>query len=83
MLTETSRTPDQKGLGMDAMDLLEVLRPGPPAAEPPHLITCSLCLRVLRGSEWMEAERVITELGPMTSRSHRDWNPQCATTAQR
>jgi hypothetical protein len=26
------------------------------------LITCSLCLRVLRGSEWMEAERVIREI---------------------
>ena len=26
------------------------------------LITCSLCLRVLRGSEWQEAEHVIREL---------------------
>ena len=26
------------------------------------LITCSLCLRVLRGSEWMEAEAVIREI---------------------
>jgi hypothetical protein len=26
------------------------------------LITCSRCLRVLRGSEWMEAERVIGEI---------------------
>jgi len=26
------------------------------------LTTCSLCLRVLRGSEWMEAERVIREI---------------------
>jgi len=26
------------------------------------LITCSLCLRVLRGSEWMEAESVIREI---------------------
>ena len=27
-----------------------------------ELVTCSLCLRVRRGSEWMEAERVISEL---------------------
>ena len=26
------------------------------------LVTCSLCLRVLRGSEWIEAERVIGEI---------------------
>jgi len=26
------------------------------------LITCSLCLRVRRGTEWMEAERVIREI---------------------
>jgi hypothetical protein len=26
------------------------------------LITCSLCLRVRRGSEWMEAEHVIGEI---------------------
>lgn len=26
------------------------------------LTTCSLCLRVLRGSEWVEAERVIREI---------------------
>jgi hypothetical protein len=27
-----------------------------------HLTTCSLCLRVLRDSEWVEAERVIREI---------------------
>jgi hypothetical protein len=26
------------------------------------LITCSVCLRVRRGSEWIEAERVINEI---------------------
>jgi hypothetical protein len=26
------------------------------------LITCSMCLRVRRGSEWIEAERVIREI---------------------
>jgi hypothetical protein len=29
---------------------------------PVGLITCSLCLRVQRGSEWTEAERVIREI---------------------
>lgn len=27
-----------------------------------RLVTCSMCLRVLRGSEWLDAERVIHEL---------------------
>jgi hypothetical protein len=27
-----------------------------------ELITCSLCLRVLRGSQWLEAEHVIREM---------------------
>jgi hypothetical protein len=27
-----------------------------------NLITCSLCLRVLRGGDWLEAERVIREI---------------------
>jgi len=27
-----------------------------------RLVTCSMCLRVLRGSEWIEAERVIHEI---------------------
>ena len=27
-----------------------------------HLITCSLCLRVLRGSEWKDADQVIREI---------------------
>jgi hypothetical protein len=26
------------------------------------LVTCSLCLRVLRGEEWVDAERVIREI---------------------
>jgi hypothetical protein len=29
---------------------------------PMSLITCSICLRVHRGSEWTEAERVIREM---------------------
>jgi hypothetical protein len=27
-----------------------------------NLITCSICLRVLRGAEWVDAERVIREI---------------------
>jgi hypothetical protein len=49
--TDASRracdVPDQKGFVM-ATDL--------------DLISCSLCLRVRRGSEWLEAERVIKEI---------------------
>jgi len=29
---------------------------------PTSLRVCPLCLRVLRGSEWIEAERVISEI---------------------
>ena len=29
---------------------------------PMGLLTCSICLRVHRGSEWTEAERVIREI---------------------
>jgi hypothetical protein len=29
---------------------------------PTTLIACSLCLRVLHGSEWIEAERAISEI---------------------
>jgi hypothetical protein len=54
----------QKGLDMDT-DLLHRL-PVPrglrQAQSRTRLITCSMCLRVLRGSEWMEAERVIHEI---------------------
>lgn len=31
-------------------------------ARDTDLVTCSLCLRVRRGSAWIEAEAVITEL---------------------
>jgi hypothetical protein len=30
-------------------------------ASPLDLVTCSLCLRVRRGSEWMQAELVIRD----------------------
>jgi hypothetical protein len=41
-------------------DLIQRLRTRPDS--PADLVTCSLCLRVRRGSEWTEAERVIREL---------------------
>jgi hypothetical protein len=49
------------------MDTDLVQRLGPrPAVEPgtsrTDLVTCSLCLRVLRDGEWMPAERVIREI---------------------
>jgi hypothetical protein len=57
-------TPARKGLAMD-VDLLQLLRFRRPLSQTESgtgLITCSLCLRVLRGSEWTEAERVIREI---------------------
>jgi hypothetical protein len=47
------------------VDLAQLLRPRrtlPKTSSPTDLITCSICMRVLRGSEWVEAERVIREL---------------------
>lgn len=38
------------------------LVPEQPAASETHLVTCSVCLRVLRESQWMEPERVIREI---------------------
>jgi hypothetical protein len=37
----------------------------PPLANPPianTLVACSVCLRVLRGGDWVEAERAIRDL---------------------
>jgi hypothetical protein len=46
------------------VDLVQLLRlPRKPSTESrTDLIACSICLRVLRGSEWVEAERVIREV---------------------
>jgi NMD protein affecting ribosome stability and mRNA decay len=47
------------------VDLLQHLRPRRTlrsTKQPIGLVTCSLCLRVRRGSEWREAEQVIREL---------------------
>jgi hypothetical protein len=49
----------------DDRDLIQLLRPlGARRHLESHtdLITCSLCLRVLRGSEWVEAEDIIREI---------------------
>lgn len=38
------------------------LPPLPPQPPQPGLVACSICLRVLRGSTWVEAEEAIREL---------------------
>jgi hypothetical protein len=47
------------------LDLVKLLRPRPAATRAKtdgNLITCSVCLRVLRSSEWIDAEHVIREI---------------------
>jgi hypothetical protein len=53
----------QEGLAM-ATDQLQLprIRHTPQTESRTTLSACSLCLRVLRGSEWIEAERVIAEI---------------------
>jgi hypothetical protein len=46
----------------DLIQLLRFRRTPRQTESRTDLTTCSLCLRVLRGSEWMEAERVIREM---------------------
>jgi hypothetical protein len=45
----------------DRVPLLHAWRPMQQARSL-TLATCSVCLRVRRGSEWIEAERVISEI---------------------
>ena len=54
----------QKGLEMngDPLQSLRRRRHSRQAESPTDLIACSLCLRVRRGSEWVQAETVINEL---------------------
>jgi hypothetical protein len=55
--------PDQKDLPMvELVQIVQFPRPSPQPESRTGLTTCSLCLRVLRGSEWIEAERVIREI---------------------
>jgi len=42
-----------------ATDLMAALRTW---RRPPNLTTCSVCLRVLSGSEWLDAEHVIRQI---------------------
>jgi hypothetical protein len=49
-------------MDVDLLQRLRSRRTLRPAEQQTDLITCSLCLRVLRGSEWQEAEHVIREL---------------------
>lgn len=46
----------------DLVDSLRLRRTQRQRRSPDHLITCSLCLRVLRGSEWKDADQVIREI---------------------
>jgi hypothetical protein len=44
-------------------DLVQLLRLRPwRQAAPTNLAACSLCLRVRRGSDWLDADRVIREI---------------------
>jgi hypothetical protein len=54
-----SSTWGRKGLAMNR-DLIQRLRARRDTTA--ELVSCSLCMRVRRGSEWIEAERVISEI---------------------
>jgi len=62
----------QKGFAMnrDLVQLSRFRRTSRHTESRTDLITCSICLRVLRGAEWMDAERVIREI-----RSHELGSP--------
>jgi hypothetical protein len=49
-------------MDVDLVQLLHHRRTLPKTNSPTDLITCSLCMRVLRGSDWIEAEHVIREI---------------------
>jgi hypothetical protein len=53
----------RKDFVMEA-DLVQLLRSRRPWRQtaPIDLITCSLCLRIRRGSDWLDADRVIREI---------------------
>jgi hypothetical protein len=53
---------DEKGFAMSTRLQLPRIRHTQQTESRTSLTTCSLCLRVLRGSEWLEAERVIGEI---------------------
>jgi hypothetical protein len=47
---------------VELVQMVQFRRPSPQSKSQTALTACSLCLRVLRGSEWAEAERVIREI---------------------
>lgn len=49
-------------MAVDRLQLQRVGRTLTRARSRSRLSTCSLCLRVRRGSQWLEAERVIREI---------------------
>jgi hypothetical protein len=49
-------------MAVDVIRLVQVRRLSRQTESRTALITCSLCLCVLRDSEWVEAERVIREI---------------------
>jgi hypothetical protein len=49
-------------MDVDLLQSLPLRRTLRQAESQTDLITCSLCLRVLRGSEWTKAEQVIREI---------------------
>ena len=49
-------------MDVDLLQLLRSRRTLRSTKQQADLVTCSLCLRVRRGSEWREAEQVIREL---------------------
>jgi hypothetical protein len=46
----------------DVARLPRFRRPPPRTEARLHLTVCPICLRVLRGSEWLEAEQVIRDI---------------------
>jgi hypothetical protein len=62
-ISRTGRRPARKDFAMTTLlvALLRVSRPAQLESQS-GLVTCSLCLRVRRGSAWIEPERVIREL---------------------
>jgi hypothetical protein len=61
-LQSTSPARKDFAMHMDLVQLSRFRRTSRQTESRTDLITCSLCLRVLRGSEWVDAERVIREI---------------------
>ena len=57
-----STSPGRKDFVMQGVQLSRIRRTSRQTESRTDLITCSICLRVLRGAEWVNAERVIREI---------------------